>query len=141
MTTIATDGRIMAADGRACRGDTLVADKVRKIDRLSDGSLLGVSGRASTQSQMAAWLNGKGKFPAEAGDWSALHVRPDGIRLYSSDGGEAFVVVDAPAAIGSGSDFALGAMMARMGPLDAVRLAAKRDLFTGGALIEERLDD
>lgn len=132
MTTIATDGITMAADSRVGRNDMIVSNRHMKIARLQDGTLLGLSGRASTLSALVAYFDGSMPFPKDQGEWAALYLTSEGIRLYSSDAGQAWVWVDPPHAIGSGCELALGAMLAGCSPVKAVEIAAIRDPFTGG---------
>jgi ATP-dependent protease HslVU (ClpYQ) peptidase subunit len=132
LTTIATDGNSMAADGRACRNDVIVGDNISKMVRLADKSILGLCGRSSVLPRLAKWLEGKGAFPKDCGDWSAIHLTEEGPRLYSNDAGEGWHPLDLPAAVGSGCEFALGAMLAKKSPQGAINLAAQRDPFTGG---------
>jgi len=134
VTTVATDGATMACDGRGCKGDIILAEDGCKILRLGDGSLLGVAGNASTQYQLAKWIEGRGEFPNDA-NFGAVHLLVDGqARLYASDGGEYYAEVDLPLAIGSGAELALGAMLAGASPQKAVLIASRRDPFTGGTI-------
>jgi len=132
MTTIATDGKVMACDSCGGRSELIISNKLDKITRLADGSLLGLAGRSSVLPELAAWLGGKGKLPTDCGEWSALHLTEEGCWLLSSDGGRTRNLLDTPAAIGSGGELALGAMLAGAGPQKAVVIASKRDPFTGG---------
>jgi ATP-dependent protease HslVU (ClpYQ) peptidase subunit len=138
VTTIATDGKTMAGDGRGCVSETIVTDQGIKVIRLKDG-LLGLSGRASVRAALAKFLNGKGKFPKDAGDWNAIHLTGSEARYYSSDQGEAFHLIDLPAACGSGREFAIGAMLAGASPREAVEIACQRDPFSGGTITEIEL--
>ena len=90
-------------------------------------------GRTTTALKVADWLNGGGEvpFPENNGTWQALVLTAHECWFYS-DTGQSAVKVDMPAAIGSGGDLAIGAMLAGAGPAKAVELAMKRDPFTGG---------
>jgi ATP-dependent protease HslVU (ClpYQ) peptidase subunit len=134
MTTICTDGIVMAADSRACTNDTIACDKVMKLARLVDGSVLGISGMATIDDRLARWIMGEGEFPKDCGDWSALHLTSEGVTFYSKAHETSPRPVDCPAAIGSGREFAIGAMLAGAGPVKAVEIAAMRDPFTGGPI-------
>lgn len=50
------------------------------------------------------------------------------------------IVIREPYAIGSGSDFAMGAMLAGKSAKDAVKIAAKLDCYTGGPIKVLSLD-
>lgn len=47
--------------------------------------------------------------------------------------------VDLPFACGSGSDYAIGAMLAGKSPREAVELAAKKNSATGGKIMEMKI--
>lgn len=141
MTTIATDGKTMAADGRGECYDLVVASALTKLVRLKDGSVLGLSGRVSVRPRLAAWIEGSGEFPKDSGDWTALHLTAGELRHYASRSGEAFDPIDVPAATGSGGELALGAMLHGASPLEAVAVAARRDPFTGGTITSLTLED
>ena len=83
MTTIACDGKSMAGD-TLCTANGSVVAYHRKIERLSDGRIVGSCGYI------------------------------------------------APMAIGSGGDYAIGAMLAGQDPVGAVEIAMIRDRNTGG---------
>jgi hypothetical protein len=131
VTTIATDGVTMAADTLGTRAEIIFASSLDKLERLNDGSILGCAGRSATLRELALWLNGEGEFPKDHGEWGAIHLTKQGPRLYNSSG-RAWAYLDAPAAIGTGAELALGAMLVGCSPVQAVEIAARRDPFTGG---------
>lgn len=135
MTTIATDGRTIAADGRSCISDRVSGSHVSKLRRLKDGSILGLAGDLQDIDQVAAWLDSgeEGKKPKVGNYTDALRLMPDGRLLHYSPALLA-TPVDVPFAIGSGADFAIGAMDAGMSALRAVEIASQRDPFTGGKI-------
>lgn len=136
MTCIATDGKVMAADGNTLNAnDVLMGTRSVKIMRLKDGSLLGSAGTPGDRHALAAFLNGEGEWPEKAGPFSAIVLRPDGTAgYYSEKQGQNPVDLDLPCAVGSGGELALGAMLAGATPLRAVEIAAMRDPFSGGEL-------
>lgn len=135
MTTIATDGKTMAGDGQAEACNTIICTSRAKVVRLSDGSLFGSAGRGADNIAMAKWLeNGcDGKKPGFK-RFSGLHLFPDGRLEYWSEDVDVPTPVDAPCAVGSGMDFAIGAMLHGATPEEAVDIAAKRDPGTGGKI-------
>lgn len=139
MTTIATDGRTMAGDGARFRNDIMVAASAAKVNRLSDGSLLGCSGASHDCIALRLWIDGgeQGHRP-RAGSLSGLHLKPNGELLYYSEKGPP-VPAEIPATAGSGGELALGAMLAGASPAEAVRIAAQRDPYTGGNICVETL--
>lgn len=133
MTTIATDGRTIAADGLVVSGnDVVVAFGRTKLVRLADGSILGFAGTAVEQEVFAAWLNDGGKRP-KLGAFEALRLMNDGSLLRYAQVLDP-LPAEFPAAVGSGSDLALGAMLAGVSPQQAVEIAASRDIATGGTI-------
>lgn len=139
MTTIATDGRSMAGDGARFMNDIQRSSTVEKVVRLPDGSLLGCSGDSPDCEAFRQWVVGGQVGPRpSAKSLSALHLQPDGTLLYYSVRGLG-VTAEAPAAVGSGNELALGAMLAGVSPKRAVEIAAERDPFTAGRILSLRL--
>lgn len=140
MTTIATDGKTMAGDGQGEACHTIICTNRAKVARLSDGSLFGSAGRGADNIAMIDWLEGgcEGKKP-NLKSFSGLRLFPDGRLEYWSEEVNVPTPVDAPCAVGSGMDFAIGAMEAGLSPEAAVGIAAKRDPGTGGKITVFRL--
>lgn len=132
MTAIATDGKSMAGDSLITAGKERVGFKV-KVVRLKDGRIVGCSGCSQQVSQFVRWLDNPGDDkPAFEGDeFAALILNPCGRVDYLTKLMEPIAYM-APMAIGSGGDFALGAMLAGKSPADAVAIAMIRDTATGG---------
>lgn len=123
----------MAGDGQAEAQGTILATNRCKVVRLGDGSLFGSAGRSIDGSAVAKWLIEGGKRPEVEVGWCALRVHPDGqVEYFTHDLEPA--LIDVPAAIGSGMDLALGAMLAGATPKQAVEIAAERDMATGGLI-------
>jgi hypothetical protein len=144
MTCIATDGKTMAADSRSCVGDLITTDSADKLVKGTDGAVLGCAGDRASCILVREWFE-KGadlatipKLPAAAedgGPFDALILRPDGSvegldRLFT------FMPRSAPAAIGTGGQIALGAMLAGKSPVQAVRLASEHVTSVGGHVHE-----
>jgi hypothetical protein len=131
MTTIAWDGKTLAADKQCSDGNHKFA--VTKIKRVN-GELLGFSGGLYRCKEMLAWYCGERKpedFPkGESDDFSELMVIRDGkIFLYGSK--YPIEVEDNRFAVGSGSPYALAAMECGLSAEDAVQTAIKFDPSTG----------
>lgn len=135
MTTIACDGKSMAGDGQreACR--TILTTDAVKVQRLEDGRIVGTCGDTALAVGLVDWLKGVGDKPTGKAedDFAALVLRPDGVIEYIS-GHCVPLIVPAPVAVGSGMDFAIGAMEAGRTPFEAVVIAARRDPGTGGKI-------
>lgn len=140
MTTIATDGKSMAGDGNSYCNGTLAARSSVKVHRLKDGSLFGACGSSGWGDKLQEWCDSwaQGGIPAgdppkgDDGDGFMI-LRPDGTLLQGGSDGLA-VPIDAPFAIGSGMDYAIGAMDAGASPEEALIIASERDKSTGGKI-------
>lgn len=127
----------MVGDGALTWFERLVSSKSRKVHRLDDGRLLGIAGKMKDCLGLIAWLNGSAPRPKKLAV-SALLVSCDGrVELIVDDADP--VEIEVPAAVGSGSELAIGAMLAGASPMEAVQIACSRDPFSGGQLIEEKL--
>lgn len=132
----------MAGDGQreACR--TILSTEAVKVQRLEDGRIVGTCGDTALAAKLVDWLNGQGDKPEGKAedDFAALVLRADGVIEYIS-GHCIPTIVPPPVAVGSGMDFAIGAMEAGKTPFDAVLIAARRDPGTGGKVTVLYLDE
>lgn len=151
MTTVVYDpiSRIMASDSQATLGDMILNTKTDKIFNIR-GTLVGAAGRYVQLLAFVDWLdehleseNLKGLTdraqitpPQEliAEDFTAIVVWSDTGEVSIFEGSRAaFTVADeGPLAIGSGAHFALAALDAGASPVEAVKIAIKRDIYSGG---------
>jgi hypothetical protein len=141
MTIIAWDGATLAGDSM-CTVDGLRLFGMAKLHRLADGSICGVTGTRSCTTRIIAWLErnaGLGGMPDEG--WTSetpgtkggtvLRVCPNGeVWLYDPDG--AMQHPPGLIAMGSGRDYALGAMAAGKTAAEAVAIATRFDAHCGG---------
>lgn len=135
MTTIAWDGKTLAADTQATSSG--MPYKVLKLFRLDDGSIFAGSGDYGQVCAVKAWLENadmKADKPT-TDDFAGLIVTPtcEAFRLEEAliriPVGEPFH------AIGSGRDFAMAAMHCGRTAREAVEIAALYDVFTGGEVM------
>ena len=143
MTTIAFKDGVMAADTLVTSADVR-RGSVRKIQRLDDGTLFGISGHSGFHTFVAEWI-------AAGCKWSARPKIPEGTNLHilvaKTSGSilsinQTFVATEIETdfvAIGSGNEFAMGAMAMGASARDAVLVAARFDVFTGGNIDVFRL--
>lgn len=147
MTVIAYSSkhRVMAADSRFVSGASTRVGSGKKIFRLKNGCLCGAAGEADTRDLMVMLgrmsvnrLPSRDDLGVLSQEIQALLVYPSGIvaRLvvsYDSNSWRAETVVleDTFYAIGSGADFAYGAMESGASPKRAVEIACKRDTGCG----------
>jgi len=127
MTTIAWDGKTMAADG-CVSGDVIIQGGVRKV-YLINGGMAGFAGLLEDGMIFIDWLRkgaDGGNRPEMDKDFLGLYVNASGRvtefgpKLFGYRAGK-------PAAIGSGAAAAMGAMLAGKDALTAVKIAAKID--------------
>ncbi|MBX5130794.1 peptidase S14 [Rhizobium lentis] len=137
MSVVVYHKGVMAADSRAYSGSTHPVGNKRKIHRMPDGSLLGItSNQIGMPEAFAKWISEgasrDASVPAEA-SLTALHVLPNGDVYLYSDGytpsgplsGDTFT-------IGSGRKYALGAIEMGADAARAVEAAIAHDLWCGG---------
>jgi len=152
MTVIAYTKGILAADSRATDDDGLVL-KTTKLYELPNGSFCGAAGDADVRDVLAI-LGRKAsiiKLPSRASliktktSCTILWVFPNGEKVYrvqignnsadnNSDSGwwaEVLEIEDGYAAVGSGSAYALGAMVSGKTAVEAVRAACRLDVNCG----------
>lgn len=132
MTTIACDGKSMAGDGQSDACGTIISTQGMKVHRLSDGSLFGMAGAREDRAPIIEWLEHGGKKP-KVQRLSAIVLKPCGSLWYYNELLNPSSV-DVPCAVGSGMDFAFGAMEMGATPEAAVKIASKRDPHTGGKI-------
>lgn len=136
MTTIAYKDGVMASDSLYTNGNDRRDYYMPKVHRLGrQGLLLGHAGGAPYAHTFKAWLHTdlKEGSPDLGGPRGAemLIALPDGMLITVTHGGWEWY--RAPfAAIGSGGDYAMGAMQAGASAEEAVRAAMALDTNTGG---------
>ena len=148
MTTIAYKDGIMAGDGQCTWSGTKICKTDKKVFEINLGkrtTLIGMAGDVSHCYEFLDWfkkgavLEQKPKFEEDFEDFIALVVKDPGTEK------EAIVTymqnssypcnVDIPYfAIGSGTEYALGAMYAGASAIEAVECAIMLDVNTGGEI-------
>lgn len=145
----------MASDGRVTEDSSIFTDSLLKIHRLKDGSLLGTAGDADDRS-LRDLLNKSKKEPTPKQltslgiKFDAILVRPDGrIICFSCDREKEedrwltsiFEMKERFVAIGSGKEYATGAMDRGASPEQAVRTAIKYSSGCGGKVQSFKLHE
>ena len=137
MTTIAYRSGIIAADTQSIGGNAITATNLTKIVRRSkDGALCGASGYLAFVQAFHRWFlgNERGRVPGfHDGDRAFIVRKGKPIEMFESVG--SFDYEPEYIAIGSGMEFALGAMHAGASAADAVAAAIAHDPGTGGKVI------
>lgn len=148
MTTIACGNRIMVSDSLYTLGDTNWKQKTRKVRKIY-GHLVGCAGETDKIELFFRWFKqsfdsvqiGPPEFPKLGENFVALVMRPDGSIYRQWDNEVQNDEEGSFAAIGSGWQFALGAMEAGADPITAVSIAIDYDIYSGGELQIVRLED
>jgi ATP-dependent protease HslVU (ClpYQ) peptidase subunit len=137
LTVIAYKDGIMAADSRAYAGNKLWIGSKQKIRLLADGTLIGASSTHVGGSQWALDWYAKG-CPAEPGKevnlpetFNLIAVKPDGHAFMAVNLGALTGPLDAVFfAVGSGEEYALGAMANGATAIEAVKIACRLDVWS-----------
>ena|SRR3990167_3555319 len=135
MTTVAWDGKVLAADRQATNGGLKFhVTKLKKVN----GSLLFSSGDLDTFVAMVEWFRhgaNQKELPKVQGEKdttiSFFEVRPDGTLWCYERSAHPFLVEEPFYACGSGRDYALSAMKLGKGAVEAVLFAGEFDAYTG----------
>jgi ATP-dependent protease HslVU (ClpYQ) peptidase subunit len=147
VTTVLADWHraIIVADSQTVIGDMRAGfrNKLRRIPDPKGGDmLLGTAGRTSDALLFEGWLRGGMDIPygrrkdlpeLSAQDFGALLVRPDGLYMFNEDY-VALPIEEGWFAIGNGAPYAMAAYLAGADPVEAVRIACKLDVYTGGPI-------
>lgn len=133
MTTILYKDGVMLGDTQVTSGNS-ASLSTRKIFRNDKGDLLGMCGNAMALGPLRDWFMAGETGEYEIGeDIEVLIVRADGTVTLHCDGGW-FEPYGEYFAVGSGSDYALGALAAGATPEQAMQAAMKHDTGTGGQI-------
>lgn len=135
MTTLAFKDGVLAADGKATRGDLVVELDAKKVRRLRDGSIVGITGNPAPAMLFVEWLNDGGNMPSLGANCCVVHLRADGsLRVYE-DGGWQDEDTRRAHSWGSGWQIAATAMKCGKTARQAVQMATKMDVWSGGEII------
>lgn len=137
MSVIAFKHGVLAADSRAYGGNWQASPGQKtKIHLLADGSRVGITSAAiGTPERFLAWLRAgadPAKWTGDKPECRALMVKPSGEVFLASDSVHFSGPITSDCyAIGSGCDFAMGAMLAGASSEEAVRIACRLDPHCG----------
>lgn len=137
MTTVTYRDGVMAADSRAYAGDKLPIGSKHKLRKLPDGTLVGVSTTvAGFGESLHKWI-ADGRVFADAPkvfgepSFELLLVDPDGQVFYANDNFHFTGPLEAQFfAIGSGSQYALGALHHGADAIAAAECGAALDVWS-----------
>jgi ATP-dependent protease HslVU (ClpYQ) peptidase subunit len=156
MTTIAVRDGIMCSDSQATRGDFIDNRSSTKIYEVS-GCLVGISGNAISSRKFVEWFQDMAEHSAAQDafplatiqlpdkmveeDFHALVAYPDKT-VYEFFGCDNIIECEEDyAAVGSGMLYALCAMDAGASAEEAVKVAIKRDVYSGGEIQKHSLEE
>lgn len=136
MTTIAYDGRTLAADTQS----SMMRGKALKAFRLEDGTLFGACGEAQDAIAVRDWLEDGGEKPKVQDTFHAIVIK-DG-ELYTLENKLVLMLQCRPFfAIGSGRDFAMAAMHLGKTAVEAIGISHQFDVDTGSEVTALAVDE
>lgn len=152
MTTIAYDGRYVVADGRSTIGNLVTGKKARKIwvidlmvNGLQEKAIFAGAGSYQSINMVRSHLEREDFLMAEVvpelepGSFSGMVVLQDG-RCYILEDRLVPMEQEYPAALGSGTDYAMAAMALGKTAIEAVKVACDLDVYSGGELMVVDID-
>jgi ATP-dependent protease HslVU (ClpYQ) peptidase subunit len=128
---------VMAADSRAYSGGSHPIGTKKKIHRLTDGSLLGItSNQIGLPEAVRDWIDQGARRDALLPDqpsFTAIHVLTNGeIYFYDDSYVPSGPITTSEITIGSGMKYALGALKMGATAYEAVEVAKQCDFYCGG---------
>lgn len=141
MTTIATDGYEIACDGRVTFGSQPIYNSKAKLFKIGN-HIIGGCGIEDLCLEYVKW-RAKGSPEDERPqmqEFTGIHLTKKGVFIVNAPYFN-LQKADKVLAIGSGADFAVGAMAYGASPREAVKIAMKYDTGTGGRITVLSLDD
>jgi len=147
MTTIAIEDGVVASDSMMVGFfiDQVNVVKIKKIKRISDGQtvIAGGSGTLSEVHQFMDWIahSCKKEDYISMGDRNSTLFVLDKEGVWSYDTYYKPIYSGKVSALGSGAQFAMGAMMAGATAEEAVRIAIELDTNSGRDVVTLRLED
>lgn len=136
MTTIAYKDGVIAWDSQVTAGSMVVSRSFQKMTK-ANGFILWCAGSIQDRDALVKALSsGRAEWDMDL-EVEALVLENDALNLVSVREGRIWrdsVARNEPMAIGSGADYAMGAMDAGCDAVEAVKIAAGRDVSTGGKI-------
>jgi ATP-dependent protease HslVU (ClpYQ) peptidase subunit len=138
LTTIAWDGKTLAADSRLTKGTIIIDDATEKLFKIGEDEWFAGAGSWLAVQEVADWLTRRASVGASAAKPTISD--DDGFSGFWWRQGRMWVLgtrlIACPSApmdtMGSGGELALGAMIVGCDAVRAVEVAALRDVYTGG---------
>lgn len=137
MTTVVCDRKSMSSDSQSTTGHQM--SDVTKLFRSPEGHVIGICGEYETALEFKDYLCGdRKKCPKHLEEVEALVLTTEGKIIHYYGSKKPIVIRSKYAAIGTGSDAALGAMYLGdvlrkpVSPAQAIRAACKVDAYSSG---------
>lgn len=131
MTTIAWDGKILAADSQGTAAGAIEYYHNTKIKRLKSGAVMASCGDRADGFAVQSWIDGKSDKPVVSDGFEAIVIEKGKAKVLVHPSLHPYPVKP-PYAVGSGWRWALAAMDHGKNAPDAIRYAKTRDVNTGG---------
>lgn len=151
MTTIAFDGRYVAADGRCTNGNMIVGKAHRKLWLIKaivrgkeEEVVLAGAGAFEDLTVIKNWLEQGGDFFSQDPEATVPEIKPESVEgfivtqsgeVFSWESGLVALEQEVPAMGGSGGIFAVSAMLCGKSAPDAIKVAMELDIATGGKIL------
>jgi len=137
MTTIAWDGKTLAVDSKETCSGTVISTKAKKLyTDIGQYKAVAVCGGSADCQKIIEWImQGEGKgVPSNLEDSAVIAIDCKGRAYKYLSPHLNKTKINPPYADGSGWEIALGAMDAGATAVEAVKIASKRDVYTGGRI-------
>jgi ATP-dependent protease HslVU (ClpYQ) peptidase subunit len=134
MTTIAYRDGVLVSDSQVTLGGMKLPGNAVKIGKTKTGILYGGAGSWASLGQFFDWVNSPEDGELPEGEYSGIIVLPKGEVMEVENGSFLPKVKQKFFSIGSGAPFALAAMMAGATAQQAVKIATKLDIHSGGSI-------
>ena len=134
MTTIACDGKSIAADSKTDMDG--IPDTCRKLLRAKNGDILGFAGDTGSGMKFQKWYDSERVDSCDLGETCVLVLHPEGSMTLWDSTLFPMKVRRKFFAIGSGAQAAMAVMMSGGTARKAVEVACKLDASSGGPVVE-----
>lgn len=138
MTTIAVNRKMMAADKQFTHASGMKLIGRTKIIEVplpemfgAKRAFIGFSGNADVWGNIVGWLHDPTEKPPKCRDIEFLMLTDKGSIMHGTNMTNWIEICQPHCAIGSGMQYAQGAMAAGKSPIEAVKVASKHDAMTG----------
>lgn len=136
---------MIAADSQGGREDGPIASySDRKVRRFSNGDIAGCIGGEQEAVEFHNWYEDGEEYEQrpelQEGYFAAIVLTSDGLLYKYWHGCIAVEVFEDTVAMGTGDAVAYGAMDAGATPAEAVRIACRRDMYTGPPVVVEYIE-